>query len=399
MTATKARQPVGPDTIHPPVDWRRVSIGAGAAMFVCMGLGRFSYSAMVPALVEAGRLDAVAAGYVGGANMIGFLIGAAVSTLAPRALRLDRLLWSSLVLAVLGLLASSLPWGPTWLGAWRGAIGVSTGLVMVLGLAVTAQTAPANMRTVAMSYIFVGVGCGILFGATVVPASLSYSLEAAWLSVAVAGAVAAAFAAYMWHGIHRAAAPAEATLSRPPVSRATWVAVVIASTLFSFGIVAHTLYWFDFIARDLGLGYTLASLHWAGVGVFAILGPILAARLAASIGNASATACVYALMAIGIALPWFSHASPALIASTMIFGAQPAVSTLLGARARDLGEPSEMAAMMRAIIFANAVGSGLAGVGIPKLLDVTGSYDTLFLVGGIAFLIGFVLCLPPALRR
>ena len=34
---------------HPA--WQRLAFGGGGAMFVGMGLGRFSYSAMVPALV------------------------------------------------------------------------------------------------------------------------------------------------------------------------------------------------------------------------------------------------------------------------------------------------------------------------------------------------------------
>ena len=59
--------------------WLRISIGAAATMFVCMGLGRFSYGPMIPALVEAGELQAAEAGYVGAGNLFGFLLGALIA--------------------------------------------------------------------------------------------------------------------------------------------------------------------------------------------------------------------------------------------------------------------------------------------------------------------------------
>jgi predicted MFS family arabinose efflux permease len=386
------------DDLDAALPWWRIAVGSGAAMFLCMALGRFSYSAMIPALVEAGRLDAVAAGYVGGANMVGFLTGAALSTALARHLRLHRLLFTCLLIAVAGLWASALPWGPLWLGGWRAAIGFATGLVMVLGLAAAAQTAPMEKRTLAMTTIFVGVGTGILFGATAVPALLSVGLEAAWTGIAAAGILAALVARWGWSSLARITATPAPGLQPAALPRGfTWMALVAASFLFSFGIVPHTIYWFDYLARDLGHGYWFASLHWTGVGLFGIIGPLLAAGLAGLAGTAAAIGVVYLVMTVGIALPWATTAPLALAVSTMIFGAQPAVSALLGARARDLGNPTDMQRMMRAIILSNAIGSAAGGMTVPLLLDRTGSYETLFLAGGIAFALATVLLAPAAL--
>ena len=73
------RAAAGPAEPYGDGGWWPIAIGSGAAMFLCMALGRFSYSAMIPALVDSGSLDTVAAGYVGGANMLGFLAGATLS--------------------------------------------------------------------------------------------------------------------------------------------------------------------------------------------------------------------------------------------------------------------------------------------------------------------------------
>lgn len=375
-------------------NWQRVAVGAGAGMFLGMALGRFSYSAMIPALIEAGHLDAITAGYIGGANLVGFLCGATASTIAAKSFRLDRVLFASLLIAVAALAASAVPWGPVWLGAWRAAAGVATGCIMVLGLAIIAQSAPPEHRTRAMSYMFIGVGSGILFGATAVPASLQVSIEFAWLAVALAGIIAGAVALWCWRDVGAiTSSAANADQPSPHRARSAWFAIIIASFMFSFGLVPHTIYWFDYLARDLDLGYAIAGWHWTGVGLCAILGPIAAARLARTTGTAIAITITYFVMAIGIGLPWFAHVPAALIVSSIIFGAQPGVSTLLGARARDLGSADEMPAMMRTIILTNGIGSALAGIAIPKLLDLTGSYELLFLTGGIAMLCGGFLCL------
>ena len=376
------------------MNWRRLAVGSGAAMFLCMALGRFSYSAMVPALIEAGRVDAVTAGYIGGANLAGFLLGAFISTRATSGslgLRLTLAIWA----AVAALFASALEGTPLYLGALRAVLGIMTGIVMVQGLSLAAAAAPVHKRAVAASYVFVGVGLGILFSGTAVPASLDHSLTAAWLTVAFAGLLAAALAQWGWRDADLVVRNNKTTNAARIQFAPAIAALAVASFLFSFGIAPHTLYWVDFLARELDLGYTTASWHWTVVGLFAILGPVLVAHLAGLIGNARATIAIYFILCIGIIAPWYATTTISLALSTVIFGAQPAVSTMIAARARDLAEPDQTQAMMRLTIIANGLGSAFGGLGIPWLLDVTGSYGNLFLAGGLAFLIaGLVLCWP-----
>ena len=66
--------------------WLRLSIGAAATLFVGMGIGRFSYGPMIPALVETGALSAAEAGYVGAGNLLGFLVGAVFALAITRRL-------------------------------------------------------------------------------------------------------------------------------------------------------------------------------------------------------------------------------------------------------------------------------------------------------------------------
>ena len=362
-------------------------------MFLCMALGRFSYSTMIPALVEQGHMTLVEAGYIGGANLVGHLLGALGSVAITRRFDVRPLMAFAVWLAVAALIGSALNFGILWLGFWRTVVGIMTGFVMVQSLALTTLYAPEDKRPQAASYVFVGVGTGILFTGTAVPLLLREGLAEAWWGIAAIGACAAVLShwALVIHEPRRSEVPL--TSARSPTSVA-WYALVASSFLFSIGIVPHTIYWFDYIARWLDHGYDAAGAHWFVVGVFGILGPILAAAMARRLGTSIATAVIYFVLAAGIAAPAFSAALPYLIVSTVIFGMQPGVSTMIAARARDLGSAEQTPRMMRATIVANGIGAGVGGLVVPGLLDATGSYTLLFLAGGAAFVVGGLLCLP-----
>ena len=373
--------------------WQRIGIGCGAAMFLCMALGRFSYSTMIPALVEQGHMSLVEAGYIGGANLVGHLLGALGSVAITRRYELRPLMAVAVWVAVASLIGSALDFGTLWLGFWRAMVGIMTGFVMVQSLALTTLHAPEDKRPQAASYVFVGVGTGILFTGTAVPLLLREGLAEAWWGIAAIGACAALLSHWALAILAPQRSEAPAATARSPTSIA-WYALVASSFLFSIAIVPHTIYWFDYIARWLDHGYDAAGAHWFAVGVFGILGPILAAAMARKLGTSIAMAMVYFLLAAGIAAPAFSNALPYLIVSTVIFGMQPGVSTMIAARARDLGSAEQTPQMMRATIVANGIGAGVGGLAIPGLLEATGSYTLLFLFGGGAFVVGGLLCLP-----
>ncbi len=374
--------------------WRRFALGGAGGMFVGMGLGRFSYSAMVPALIEAGVLTAVEAGRVGMANLAGFFIGAVISLPLVHRVRRGRVLLAA-VLFALGLLAgSALPMGFAGLVLVRGLLGVSTALIMVLALALIAETAPAGRRAEAAGYVFAGVGLGILASAALVPVLLAQSLALTWVGLAAAGLCGTGLALWGWRdapeplGAHAAASVADALAGWPMRG------LLLAHALFSIGIVPHTLYWVDFIVRGRAEGIAAGGLHWSLVGAFAVLGPFLTAILARQIGTAWALVVAFVALAIGVGAPADWPIAGVLLASSMLFGAQPGLSSLMAARARDLAEPAAMGRVMRAMILANATGGVIGGLLVPWLYGRTGRHEVLFQVGSAALLIGAICALP-----
>ncbi len=371
--------------------WRRAALGGAGGMFVCMGLGRFSYTAMVPALIQSGQLSAIEAGLVGGLNLAGFLIGAFACHWLRRKVPFRALLLSAVWLAFFGLLGSAAPWGFTWLALCRGLLGVTTGLVMIECLALATATAPEGRRALSTGIVFAGVGSGILIAGVAVPWFLGFGVAWAWSGIALFGLVGSGLASWGWWRA-RDPAPAEsAATAAPTVAPRIWWEMVAANFLFAFGIVPHTIYWVDYLVRDLGLGVGISGLHWSVVGVFAFLGPWLAASAAARIGTARALPLAFIVLGTGIGIP----ATGVLIwLSSAIFGAQPGLSTLMAARVRDMGTAAAMPGMIRVMILANGCGAATGGLLIPFLFEASGSYALMFLVGGGAMLLGGLFVRP-----
>jgi len=170
------------------------------------------------------------------------------------------------------------PGGFVWLGFWRGLVGVATGIIMVLSLALITATAPEKKRPVAASFMFAGVGLGVLSSGTLVPLLLEYGLAAAWAGLAVAAFIGVGIALWGWGAAPDLRAP-KSVGDATPIAWRGLAGLLVAHALFSLGIVPHTLYWVDYIARGLGQGISVGGLHWSLVGVFSVLGPWMAALL------------------------------------------------------------------------------------------------------------------------
>ncbi len=417
--------------------WWRCAIGAAGCMFVGMGIGRFSYTTMVPALVTAGALDAVEAGRVGMVNLGGFLLGAFCSVPLARSIGRQRTVLATLIVCLCLLAASALPWGGLWLAACRGGIGIATGLMMVLSLALVAETAPSNARATAAGYMFAGVGLGILASAVLVPLMVEVALWLQWIALAAAGLLGAWVAAWGWWRVPERPTPtasagtaagdlgigqpvASSENDGPVLPTLALKALLVAHLLFSVGLVPHTLYWVDFLRRGVGAHASLVALNWGLVGVFSFLGPIMAALLARRIGNARALVVAFAAIGLGIAFPVVlqlggsGHGGSAivgtagalgslggavLIASSVLFGAQPGLSSLMAARTRDLGQPEAMGRIMRVMILANASGGLAGGAVIPWLYGLGWSQQALFVMGGAAMLTAALAASPAAARH
>ena len=382
--------------------WLRLSIAGAATLLVGMGIGRFSYSPLIPALIQAGHLSAAEAGYIGAANFFGYLVGALAAPWVRAGRGEVHALRTTLAVALICLVASILPWGFLWLAWWRFLVGAAVGVMMIYVLAIVTRHAPADRLGAATGIVFTGVGVGILLAATLVPLLLGFGLAAAWAGIALIGAVATGIAVWGWRaaepdgGAHGAGSP-EARLQWTPVV----IGLVAARTLFSLGLIPHSIYWVDYLVRGLGRDMTFGGMHWALFGIGAITGTYLWGRLADWIGFRAGLSLAFAALALGAAMPAIDSAGWALVASSLVVGAQPGCSAILSGRTHQLVGAARMAAVWRWMALISGVAQAIGGFAYVALFAYAGSYMPIFLLGGAAMALGAVISLllggtPPA---
>jgi MFS family permease len=162
---------------HPPTTHRRneggppwLSAVAGlCASLVGLGLARFAYTPLIPALITERWFNPVDAVYLGAANLAGYLAGALVARELGARAGAVRTLRAMMVLASLCCLACSKPVSFIWFFFWRFLAGLTGGVIMVLAAStILPHIAPAKRGAVG-GVIFAGVGLGVAASGTLVP--------------------------------------------------------------------------------------------------------------------------------------------------------------------------------------------------------------------------------------
>jgi predicted MFS family arabinose efflux permease len=372
--------------------WLRVAIGAQCGLLIGMGLGRFSYTPMVPALIASGSLSEAEAGYVGAINLGGYLLGGlAVPWLLRRA---DRVVWLrvAICLSVLCLVASIVPGGFLWLAVWRGLVGIAVAVIMILGISSVTATAPAGRTGLANAVAYTGVGLGILLAAAGLPWLLSIGEVWAWGGAAGIGLIALAIALWAWAG---PAAERARAIPPPPTTlgeaRGDGLRLVLAQGLFAVGLVPHSIYWVDYLVRSLGWSTGAAGGQWVLFGAAAIAGTLVWGRIGDRIGFRPALIAVYLSLALGAVLPVLVTAPPAIVLSSLLVGAQPGLTAIIAGQAQRVMGPGSMLGLWRWMVLSVGAAQLVGGYALVALFNATGSYLAVFGVGGAAFALGALL--------
>ncbi|HWS73704.1 MAG TPA: YbfB/YjiJ family MFS transporter, partial [Quisquiliibacterium sp.] len=144
-----------------------LSLAGGCALAAGMGIGRFAYTPLLPAMQRDAELTITAAGYVASANFLGYLAGA---LLAIRIARDRRGFWflAALAASVLSTVAMA-PFSSPWtLGAIRIVSGIASAYVMIHGSAIAMDALARAGRPMLFSLLAAGVGVGITLTAVMV---------------------------------------------------------------------------------------------------------------------------------------------------------------------------------------------------------------------------------------
>ena len=165
----------------------RATLAGMAALALGMGIGRFAYTPLLPALIADAGLTIEAAGDIAAANFAGYLAGALAAARVPRTRRTQAFLAAIAVSIVSTLLMAWLR-HPAALGLARGLSGVASAFVLVQGSSIVLDELARQRRPDLFPWLYAGVGAGIALTAVIVEAMgrAGASGGATWMALGLA---------------------------------------------------------------------------------------------------------------------------------------------------------------------------------------------------------------------
>jgi predicted MFS family arabinose efflux permease len=222
-----------PQAAHHPS--ARVAVWAGMlALAAAMGIGRFSFTPVLPLMQQDAGVTLAQGSWLATANYIGYLAGALICIAAVPAPR-RAIRWGLAAIAAFTLAMGTTENFPLWL-AWRLIGGAASAFVLV-GVSGWAMPALARHERAHWSgHVFAGVGVGIcLAGLVGLAAGLQHwGSRATWL---ILGALAGLLAVALWAFVTGETQAANAAaLPRTPLPQGTWP-TVICYGVFGYGYI------------------------------------------------------------------------------------------------------------------------------------------------------------------
>lgn len=362
--------PSGADPELEPRLWA-TAVGLALGPAVALGLARFAYGLLLPAMRADLSWSFAQAGTMNTANAVGYLLGAIVATPVARRAGAREAFFGSLAITAAALLASAVSGVFAVLLALRLVAGVAGAVTFIVGATLVAGVAgEGSLRRTAMvlGVYVAGGGLGVAVSGLIVPALLEATGDDGWRWgwIALAGLAAVATLAALPAG-RRAPHPTRQPSGAAARWRARPVAVtMVAYGLFGAGYIAYVTFVVAFLKAQ-GAGPAQVSGFWvtlglAGIASAFIWGPVLG-RFAGGAGIGLATGVV----ALGALLPLLSASTPMFFASAALFGGSfLSVPTAVTAFVRRAHAPHQwtiaIAALTVAFALGQCAGPVLAGV-------------------------------------
>ncbi|GAB7522269.1 YbfB/YjiJ family MFS transporter [Paraburkholderia sp. 2C] len=328
------------------------ALAGACSSLVGIGLARFAYTPLLPAIIAAQWFSASTAAYLAAANLGGYLAGALLGGWFSKHADSTLVLRAMMLLASASFFACSVPVSFSWFFAWRFASGLSGGALMVLAAPTILSHVSSSRRGFVGGAIFSGIGLGIAASGTIVPALLRESLTETWIGLGVCGLLLTIVAWNGWPKPHASGAasamppqpkqrPKHAAPRRRSHARAATPlalrALYTEYALNAVGLVPHMIFLVDFVARGLGKGLDAGAQYWVMFGLGAILGPLITGHIADRVGFGPALRGVLVLQIVTVALPAFDAGPVALIISSVLVGAAvPGIVPLVLGRLHEL---------------------------------------------------------------
>lgn len=363
-----------------------------------IGIARFAYTPLLPAIIQEGWFTASQGAYLGAANLLGYFVGALCAHALSERVSPRLVIGASFAAIALNFMLCAGAGGFTWFFFWRLVSGIAGAILMVVGPTLALAATPPERRASVGAMVFTGIGLGALLSASIVPMLLELSLTVTWgtlgLLCIAAGLLGDWGVNHLYVASPSAASPsANSQKGVVEVKLVVWL-VICAYALDAVGFVPHTVFWVDYLARENALGNHAASIQWGIFGLGAVCGPLMVGALAHRVGWHRGLAIAFVAKAAAVSLPVFSLALLSQSISSFMVGAMiPGIVALTSGRIAELVGPTAHKKLWGQATAAFAAAQALAGYAMSALYGAWETYAPLFAISGFMLAAGFLLVL------
>jgi predicted MFS family arabinose efflux permease len=385
---------VSAGSLHP----RLLATGGLIAIAAAIGIGRFIYTPILPAMADGLHLTKGEAGLIASANFLGYLAGA-LAAASPRLPGGPRA-WLLSALAASAVTTGAMAWPDGMAGflALRFIGGVASAHVLVLASALVLERLNAGGHAGLSAVHFSGVGIGIAVSAVLIWALESVGMDwrAMWLGGGLLSLLALAAVAA---SVPAAPAPsAQRVAAGPAAADARLGMLAIAYGLFGFGYVI-TATFIVVIVRASPAAAAMEPIFWLALGLAAIPSVAVWVAVGRRLGvvRAFALACVVEAVGVFASVAWPTIVG-LFLAAALLGGTFMGLTALGLIAARNLvpDDPRRPLAILTAAFgLGQIVGPIVAGYGF----DLTGSFYLPSLLAVAGLLVGAWLALKIDRRR
>ena len=367
-----------------------VIIAGILSLFIGVGVARFSYTSLLPYMLEDGTLSLNFSGVLASLNYVGYLSGAILAifikdfNLKIKLFRIGLFLCVITTL-ILGITTNEILWLISRIVA-----GFGSAMLLVVGAAIVMMRLNFDDKTKAMGIYFSGIGIALSSSDLISRYVLSFATwEASWIALTLIGAFVLAQPYYVLSIDKNYTKPSgKQTLDKSVFTPFVFI-LIFAYFTEGVGFVIQGTF-LPTIIKSLDGLENISGLTWLLVGLAGIPASIIWMRMAYKHGSVNMIIIAMLIQVVGIMIPTLTSNVYLNLFCGVLYGV-----TFVGLVALFMNLGGKLAGshpviLMGALTTAYGIGQVTAPLYAVKLTTITGNYDFALYVTAIIVLIGAI---------
>lgn len=373
--------------------WVIIAVG-GLVLFACLGLARFAYTMILPAMQTGLQLSYENMGLISTSNFVGYLTAVVLSPFIIRSFRPHPTIAAALLLIALCMFAISRCRSIWTVAVFYAIAGLGTGFANIPMMVMVTYWFRSSHRGKAAGLMIAGNGLAIMFAGLLIPRLNEFygsdGWRMAWLVLGTISLIIAIGAALLLRSqpsdiglepMGEAAPLSVEELELRNRAQAGSILVRLGFLYLVFGVtfMVYGTFIVATMIKDYGLSEQQAGFYWSWVGFFSLFSGVGFGMLSDRIGRNRGLALVFAVQTTAYLLAGLKLGPIGLVTSIVLYGlAVFAIPAIMAAAVGDyLGFSRAAGAFATITIFfamGQAAGPGTAGF----IAAATGTFTTAY---------------------